>query len=147
VTSCQRCPGKMKKKGFLCKPVRLFQVECFSTTEVTSYGARNRTASITYNRGYFPLVRRSGHPHAGRRHSRTGPIPLYLSNNDLSVAIPGRYSVFELLTCCALPALRQCVTISGILGIPLVNLTGCEIRFVFWLLRASGSLQQGTRRK
>ena len=28
------------------------------------------------------------------------------------------------------------VTISGILGIPLVNLTGCEIRFIFWLLRA-----------
>jgi hypothetical protein len=26
------------------------------------------------------------------------------------------------------------VTISGILGIPLVNLTGCEICFVFWLL-------------
>jgi hypothetical protein len=33
------------------------------------------------------------------------------------------------------------VTISGILGIPLVNLTGCEIRFVFWLLRASGRVE------
>jgi hypothetical protein len=33
------------------------------------------------------------------------------------------------------------VTISGILGIPLVNLTGCEIHFVFWLLRASGRVE------
>jgi hypothetical protein len=28
-------------------------------------------------------------------------------------------------------SMRRVVTISGILGIPLVNLTGCEIRFVF----------------
>ena len=34
--------------------------------------------------------------------------------------------------------------ISGILGIPLVNLTGCEIRFVFWLLRASGRVEPYT---
>jgi hypothetical protein len=38
------------------------------------------------------------------------------------------------------------VTISGILGIPLVNLTGCEIRFVFWLLWASGRVEPYNRR-
>ena len=39
------------------------------------------------------------------------------------------------------------VTILGILGIPLVNLTGCEIRFVFWLLRASGRVEPYKRAK
>ena len=31
--------------------------------------------------------------------------------------------------------------ISGILGIPHLNLTGCEILFVFWLLWASGRVE------
>src|SRR5271156_5311150 len=39
--------------------------------------------------------------------------------------------------CCT----QHLVTISDILGVPLVNLTGCEIRFVFWLLRASGRVE------
>jgi hypothetical protein len=48
---------------------------------------------------------------------------------------------------CIAPALQASrgyfilVTISGILGIPLLSLTGCEIRFVFWLLRASGRVE------
>ena len=40
---------------------------------------------------------------------------------------------------------RRGVTISGILGIPLVNLTGCVIRFVFSLLQASGRMEPYSR--
>jgi hypothetical protein len=40
----------------------------------------------------------------------------------------------------------QFVTISGILGIPLVNLTGCEIRFVFWFLWVSGRVEPYSQR-
>jgi hypothetical protein len=49
----------------------------------------------------------------------TNPLHQYVSVAEINSTLP-------------------CVTISGILGIPLVNLTGCEIRFAFWFLWASG---------
>jgi hypothetical protein len=49
----------------------------------------------------------------------TNPLHQYVSVAEINSTLP-------------------CVTISGILGIPLVNLTGYEIRFAFWFLWASG---------
>ena len=62
-----------------------------------------------------------------------------LLNCSTRFTYPCRIST--LLSCRHHPCKWLHVTISGILRIPLVNLTGCEIRFVSWLLRASGRVE------